>query len=102
MQKPSLGSSVLIALLAAIVAATSFLVFEPAIALLSCLLGWTMLCIAVVDARRFIVPDVLSLPAIPAGLLVARLLEEGPDAHAMVLDHLAAAILGAAAWHFQT
>lgn len=96
---PSQGSSVLIALLAAIVAAVSFLVFEPGLALLSCLLGWTMLSIAVVDARRFIVPDVLSLPAIPAGLLVARMLEDGPGADAMLLEHLAAAVLGAAAFY---
>jgi leader peptidase (prepilin peptidase)/N-methyltransferase len=96
---PSQGSSVLIALLAAIIAVASFLVFEPGIALLSCLLGWTMLAIAVVDARRFIVPDVLSLPAIPAGLLVARLLEDGQDAHIVVLEHFAAAILGAAAFY---
>ena len=41
------------------------------LALVSCALGWAMLAIAVVDARQFIIPDVLSLPAIPAGLLAS-------------------------------
>ncbi len=34
-------------------------------------LGIVMAAISVSDARRFIVPDVLSLPAIPAGLLAS-------------------------------
>ena len=50
------------------------------LALVSCLLGWAMLAIAVVDARRFIIPDVLSLPAIPIGLVASgRLLEPSAD-----------------------
>jgi leader peptidase (prepilin peptidase)/N-methyltransferase len=89
----------LIACLAIAIAATSFFVFEPAIALVSCLLGWTMLAIAVVDARKFIVSDVLSLPSIPAGLLVARLLHDGQGHHIVVLEHLSAAVLGAAIFY---
>ena len=78
-QMKSQGLFALIAFLAFTIAAASFFVFEPKIALVSCLLGWTMLSIAVVDARRFIVPDILSLPSIPGGLLVARLLDDGHD-----------------------
>jgi len=69
-------SIALIAGLAVMIAAVSFLVLAPLAALVSCLLGWTMLAIALIDARHFIVPDVLSLPAIPAGLLAVPLLDE--------------------------
>ena len=55
-----------------------------------------MLAIAVVDARKFIVPDVISLPAIPAGLIVAALLDEGYASPSPVLVNLGAAALGGA------
>jgi leader peptidase (prepilin peptidase)/N-methyltransferase len=76
--------------LAVVIAAVSFLVFSPLLALLSCALGWTMLAIAVADARWFIVPDVLSLPAIPAGLLAAPLLDEARAPSALMLEHAGA------------
>jgi leader peptidase (prepilin peptidase) / N-methyltransferase len=90
-------SIALVAALGAVIAAVSFLVLEPGPALVSCLLGWTMLAIAVIDARHFIVPDVLSLPAIPAGLLAAPLLDAARAPSAMMLEHVGAAVLGAAA-----
>src|SRR5262249_34276868 len=37
----------------------------------SCALGWCLLALAVIDARDGILPDVLTLPLIPAGLAVA-------------------------------
>ena len=55
-----------------------------------------MLAIAVADAQRFIVPDILSLPAIPAGLVVTWLLDDGYTGHSQVLEHLGAAALGGA------
>jgi leader peptidase (prepilin peptidase)/N-methyltransferase len=82
--------------LASAIAVTSFLIFDWPVALLSCLLGWAMLAIAVIDARRFIVPDILSLPAIPAGLVATWLLDDGYAGHSLVLEHLAAAALGGA------
>ena len=39
--------------------------------LVSCALGWTLLTLAVIDQRHFLLPDVLTLPLIPAGLVVA-------------------------------
>ncbi len=90
-------SIALLAGLAVVIGAVSFLVFAPLLALISCLLGWAMLAIAVSDAERFIVPDVLSLPAIPAGLLVAPLLDTARAPSALVLEHVAAAVLGGAA-----
>lgn len=37
----------------------------------SCALGWTLLVLAVIDARHLLLPDELTLPLIPGGLAVA-------------------------------
>ena len=76
------------------VAVFSFAALPLRLALVSCLLGWAMLAIAVIDARRFIIPDVLSLPAIPIGLLASgRLLE--PSADGLVrIDHVIGMLAG--------
>ncbi len=76
------------------VAVFSLAAFPLKLALVSCLLGWAMLAIAVIDARRFIIPDVLSLPAIPIGLLASgRLLE--PSADSLVrIDHVIGMLAG--------
>src|SRR5687767_5729553 len=80
---------------AALVALPSFLLLEPVAAAISCGFGFAMAAIAISDARRFIVPDSLSLPAIPAGLLVNGWLAAGAPAHAVMLGNLAAALTGA-------
>ncbi len=90
-------STALLVGLGVVIAAVSFLVFSPLLALVSCALGWTMLAIAVADARHFIVPDVLSLPAIPAGLLAAPLLDATRAPSVLMLEHVGAALLGAGA-----
>src|SRR5262245_57491516 len=64
------------------------------VALVSCLLGWAMLAIAVVDARRFIIPDVLSLPAIPAGLLASGRLLDPSVAELVRVDHVIGMLAG--------
>jgi leader peptidase (prepilin peptidase)/N-methyltransferase len=68
--------------------------FPPRVALVSCFLGWTMLAIAVIDARRFRIPDVLSLPAIPAGLLASGYLLDPASAHLVDLDRIVGACIG--------
>ncbi|HYZ62005.1 MAG TPA: A24 family peptidase [Acetobacteraceae bacterium] len=55
---------------------------------LDCAFGWTLLALAWIDARHMLLPDVLTLPLIPAGLLVTWLLDP-----AMVTDHALAAAL---------
>jgi leader peptidase (prepilin peptidase)/N-methyltransferase len=47
-------------------------------------LGWTLLALAAIDLRHFVLPDLLTLPLIPAGLAVAWLSEPAslPD-HAL-------------------
>ncbi len=50
--------------------------------LLSCLLGWWLLSLAILDIRHFILPDVLTLPLVPAGVVAAWLMSPAslPDA----------------------
>ena len=40
----------------------------------TCGLGWTLLTLAVIDARHYLLPDAMTLPLIAAGLLTACLL----------------------------
>jgi leader peptidase (prepilin peptidase)/N-methyltransferase len=86
----------IVAALAALIALPSFLLLEPVAAAISCGFGLAMAAVAISDARRFIVPDRLSLPAIPAGLLANGLLAAEAPAHAVMLGNLAAAFTGAA------
>jgi len=89
-------AGIAIVALGAGIAATSFYALAPKAALVSCLLGWSMLAIAAVDARRFVIPDVLSLPAIPAGLLVSGYLLDPSMDQLVSLDHVIGAGLGGA------
>jgi leader peptidase (prepilin peptidase) / N-methyltransferase len=78
------------------VAALSFYALAPTAALASCLLGWAMLAIAAIDARRFIIPDALSLPAIVLGLLASGYLLDPASDQPVSLDHVIGACLGGA------
>lgn len=55
---------------------------------LSCVLGWWLLSLAILDIRHFILPDALTLPLVPAGLAITWLTSP---------DLLADAILGTVA-----
>ena len=54
-----------------------------------CVLGWTLLVLAWIDARHMILPDILTLPLVMAGLGFAWFLE--PD---RIVDHAAGAAIG--------
>ncbi|MDH5558944.1 MAG: A24 family peptidase [Alphaproteobacteria bacterium] len=54
-----------------------------------CLLGWSLLAAAVIDARHCLLPDVLVLPLIPAGILLQ--VWTMPE---QWIDHLAGASIG--------
>ena len=54
-----------------------------------CAFGWTLLTLAAIDQRHFFLPDQLALPLIPAGLLVAYLVE--PES---LIDHAVGAAAG--------
>jgi leader peptidase (prepilin peptidase)/N-methyltransferase len=53
-------------------------------------LGWTLLCLAAIDARHYVLPDVLTLPLVAAGLVFAAL-----DSRELAFDHCLAAIADA-------
>ena len=59
----------------------------------SCLLGWTLVALAVIDWRHFILPDILTLPLIPVGLALAAL--AAPD---QLADHVIGTLAGFAAF----
>jgi leader peptidase (prepilin peptidase)/N-methyltransferase len=80
--------------MAGAIAAVSLYLFEPQRAAVSCLLGWALLAIAVYDAENFIIPDVLSLPLIPAGLIAVWLLDDVDPERTLVLEHVVAAVAG--------
>lgn len=52
-------------------------------------LGWTLLALAAIDLRHYLLPDVLTLPLIPTGLAVAWLIEP-----AGLVDHVIGAVAG--------
>jgi leader peptidase (prepilin peptidase)/N-methyltransferase len=54
-----------------------------------CLLGWWLIALGAVDAREMILPDVLTLPLIVAGLVVTGLI--APD---QLSHHVAGAVAG--------
>lgn len=57
------------------VAAWAASVFSGWLLLASCGLGWVLLTLAAIDARRLLLPDILTLPLIPAGLAVIYALQ---------------------------
>jgi len=59
----------------------------------SCALGWTLLTAAAIDQRHFLLPDVLTLPLIPAGLAVAWAIDP-----ALLVPHALGALVGFAAF----
>jgi leader peptidase (prepilin peptidase) / N-methyltransferase len=83
----------IIELAALAVAASAALVVSGWLLLVSCMLGWTLLTLAAIDQRHFLLPDILTLPLIPAGLSVAFALDP-----ALVVSHLVGALAGFAAF----
>lgn len=57
----------------------------------SCVLGWGLLALALIDARHFILPDILTLPLIIAGLAVVFFID--PE---KLLPHVLAAVIAGA------
>src|SRR5438270_974358 len=80
------------------IAAIALVVDGVLLAWLDCLLGWWLLALGWIDARHWLLPDVLTLPVLLLGLaLTATFTPED------LADHAAAAVLGyaasrAAAW----
>ena len=64
-------------------------VFSGSLLWVSCVLGWTLLALAVIDHKHFLLPDFLTLPLIPFGLVVAWANETSA-----LLDHVIGAAVG--------
>jgi len=82
------------------VAGMAVAVDPPGRALLGCVLGWTLLALGWIDLRRWLLPDVLTLPLLALGLAAAT-----ADPWALA-DRAAAALLGygafrAIAWTYE-
>ena len=60
----------LIELAAILIAVWPSLIFTGPILWVSCLFGWVLLALAASDFKYYLLPDFLTLPLIPAGLLV--------------------------------
>ena len=80
------------------VAAYAWTLVPPVAALAAGYMGFTVLVIALVDQRKFIIPDALSLPAIPLGL-VAALSVFPQDWRGILQNHLAAAAIAAGVFY---
>lgn len=79
----------IIELATVLVTTSAALVLEGGLLWVSVGLGACLLTLAVIDLRHFILPDVITLPLIPIGLVVAYLIR--PEA---ILAHLAGMVLG--------
>jgi leader peptidase (prepilin peptidase)/N-methyltransferase len=67
----------------------SFVVPLGVLFAITCALGWTLMVLSAVDAMVFRLPDLLTLPLLIAGLVVARCLPGGD-----VIGHLIAGLIG--------
>jgi leader peptidase (prepilin peptidase)/N-methyltransferase len=73
-----------IELAALLVAASAALVLSGWLLWVSLLLGWTLLAAAAVDWRHYFLPDILTVPLVPAGLVVAWVIDPAKlSAHAL-------------------
>src|SRR5262245_631121 len=79
----------IIELAAAAIALWATTVFSGPLLWVSCALGWTLLVLAVIDSKHFLLPDFLTLPLIPGGLLTAWAIDP-----AALLDHVAGVVVG--------
>lgn len=100
---PPSGDAVVVAtsreiMLAAALGGLSFgwvLFLEPFAAISTAYLVFVMTLITFIDRRHFVVPDILSLPAIPLGLVTNLALTEPAFWSDSIMNGIAAAALGA-------
>ncbi len=82
------------------VALWSVLVMPNSLILPTAALGWALLVLAVIDHRHMLLPDVVNLPLIPAGLAVAAFVHWGGLLDSMIGVAAGAASLGAVGWAY--
>jgi leader peptidase (prepilin peptidase)/N-methyltransferase len=98
---PFLGTKAVAAVLGLSLAffAGLLLLVPPVTAALSAYLFFTMALITMVDSRHFIIPDVLSLPAIPMGIAASAMAVPNGDWLAGVSSGLLGALTGGGAFY---
>ena len=67
----------------------------------TCLLGWTLLTLAWIDIRVMLLPDVLTLPLLVAGLVVTEVRDPGSLAGNVVAAVIGYSGLAAIAWAYR-
>lgn len=72
----------------------------PEALVLTVLLGWTLLALAVMDARSLFLSDALTLPLIPLGLVVITALDPGGMWDSIAGVVVGAAMMSALAWAY--
>jgi leader peptidase (prepilin peptidase) / N-methyltransferase len=77
---------------AAVIAWSAVVAFSGWLVWASCLLGWALLALSLIDLRCYLLPDLLTLPMLLAGLAVSAWISLSS-----LPDHLLGAILGYAA-----
>jgi leader peptidase (prepilin peptidase)/N-methyltransferase len=95
--------AVLLAVLAAAAAAAAALLLAPDDAVAGSALGWTLLALALIDVRHGILPDILTLPLLLAGLALAAAAQQAIPVEELIgaaAGYLAFA--GVAAWYRRT
>jgi leader peptidase (prepilin peptidase) / N-methyltransferase len=78
-----LAICLVLAVLAALIAAA---LYPVSVAISALFLTFVVLAITMTDVRHFIIPDVLSLPAIPAGVLASWLTSGGDGSQAVMMS----------------
>jgi prepilin signal peptidase PulO-like enzyme (type II secretory pathway) len=84
-----------IGLLACTVPATAAFVTSGPALLVGCLLGWSLLGLALIDWRELVLPNVLTYPLLASGIAVAAL-----EGSAAFFDRLLGSLIGGAAFFF--
>ncbi|KQY96732.1 peptidase A24 [Brevundimonas sp. Root1423] len=86
---------------AALAAWAAILQPTPLAAILTALLGWQLLLIAVVDAEHFWLPDALTLPLLASGLAASALLDAPGLADSLIGAIIGFASLWSLAWAYR-
>ena len=85
----------LIEIAAVVVAGWVVITVPEHIAIPTVVLGWSLLCLAVIDIRTMRLPDSLTLPLVVLGLVVTAILSPP-----LIVPHLVAALAGFASFWF--
>ncbi|MDX1483406.1 MAG: prepilin peptidase [Alphaproteobacteria bacterium] len=90
-----------IELLAIAVVVWSALVLPGDVIWLACLLGWWLILLGAIDAKEMVLPDILTLPLVIAGLVVGAYLAPDALAHHVVGVIAGFALIAGVGWAYR-